>query len=107
MIPFPVFGLATFRILLFVGPVVLAFAVGFHTGAVKVQYHMEREARLLEQKISRLETTHATEQARLSDTIRELETRLSQEASDDPDADHIAIDADGVHRIGEIHADED
>ena len=95
------------RLLLFIGPAILAFVVGYESGSATVKLKSEHETRLLEEKIAKLETSHATEQTRLSDTIRELEDRLSQEANEDPDADRPAIDADGVRRIGEINANPD
>ena len=94
------------RLLLIVAPALLAFFVGYHSGSANVKLKAEHNERLLEERISRLETTHATEQARLSDTIKDLEERLNSEASDDPNADNIAIDADGVRRIDQVGAED-
>ena len=93
------------RLLLFIGPALLAFFVGYHSGSATVKLKAEHHARVLEEKLARIETDHATEQAKLGDTIRELEARLDAQASDDPNSDNVAIDADGVQRIDSIGQD--
>jgi len=81
----------------------LGGSIGFQSGSHNAKLKAEHQVRILEQQIDKLEIEHAQKQALLHQHISTLEASLALQANDDPNADRIAIDADGVRRINSLN----